>query len=149
MSLFDIEHVIKGFSETAKGAMAAGFDGVEIHGAHGYLISQFLSSYSNKRTDNYGGSVKNRYRFLHEIIESVKHVISDDRLLTVRVSDWGIAETDVSLFGTHEQFREVIGYLSRNPLMPYPYQLMNLTATPLAPVKPWPGLPAKQLICRS
>lgn len=53
MSLFDIEHVTQGFVETAKGAIAAGFDGVEIHGAHGYLISQFLSSYSNKRNDGY------------------------------------------------------------------------------------------------
>ncbi len=56
MSAFDIELVVNGFAQTAKGAVAAGFDGIEIHGAHGYLISQFLSSYSNKRTDEYGGS---------------------------------------------------------------------------------------------
>jgi 2,4-dienoyl-CoA reductase-like NADH-dependent reductase (Old Yellow Enzyme family) len=62
MSQFDIDHVILGFVETAKGAIAAGFDGVEIHGAHGYLISQFLSAYSNQRTGAYGGSVANRYR---------------------------------------------------------------------------------------
>ena len=116
MSLFDIEHVIKGFAETAKGAVAAGFDGVEIHGAHGYLISQFLSSYSNKRRDEYGGSAKNRYRFLHEVIKRVKLVVPDDRLLTVRVSDWGITEMNVSLFGTKEEFQEVIGYLSEEPI---------------------------------
>jgi len=69
MSQFDIDHVIQGFVETAKGAMAAGFDGVEIHGAHGYLINQFLSAYSNQRTDLYGGSVENRYRFAHEVIQ--------------------------------------------------------------------------------
>jgi 2,4-dienoyl-CoA reductase-like NADH-dependent reductase (Old Yellow Enzyme family) len=50
MSLFDMDHVVMGFVETAKGAVRAGFDGIEIHGAHGYLINQFLSSYSNKRT---------------------------------------------------------------------------------------------------
>jgi 2,4-dienoyl-CoA reductase-like NADH-dependent reductase (Old Yellow Enzyme family) len=69
MSKFDIEHVILGFVETAKGAVEAGFDGIEIHGAHGYLINNFLSSYSNQRTDEYGGSVENRYRFAHEIID--------------------------------------------------------------------------------
>ena len=53
MSQFDIDHVINGFVETAKGAVMAGFDGIEIHGAHGYLINQFLSSYSNQRDDNY------------------------------------------------------------------------------------------------
>lgn len=53
MSLFDIEHVISGFVETARGAIEAGFDGIEIHGAHGYLINNFLSSYSNQRTDEY------------------------------------------------------------------------------------------------
>ncbi|MCF6187975.1 MAG: NADH-dependent flavin oxidoreductase, partial [Desulfobulbaceae bacterium] len=63
MSPFEIDHVINGFAETAKGAVAVGFDGIEIHGAHGYLINQFLSSYSNKRTDGYGGSVENRFRF--------------------------------------------------------------------------------------
>jgi 2,4-dienoyl-CoA reductase-like NADH-dependent reductase (Old Yellow Enzyme family) len=57
MSIFDIEHVITGFVETARGAIAAGFDGIEVHGAHGYLISNFLSSYSNRRNDQYGGSV--------------------------------------------------------------------------------------------
>ena len=67
MSRFDIEHVVHGFVETAKGAIAAGFDGVEIHGAHGYLITQFLSTYSNQRTDDYGGPVENRFRFAREI----------------------------------------------------------------------------------
>ncbi len=57
-SLFDIGHVVQGFVETAKGAMAAGFDGVEIHGAHGYLINQFLSAHSNQRTDGYGGGAR-------------------------------------------------------------------------------------------
>lgn len=89
MSPFDIEHVILGFVETARGAMAAGFDGVEIHGAHGYLISQFLSAYANQREDAYGGSPVNRFLFLHDIIQAVAPVIPPDRLLTVRLSDWG------------------------------------------------------------
>ncbi|MGM0454078.1 MAG: NADH-dependent flavin oxidoreductase, partial [Thermodesulfobacteriota bacterium] len=79
MSGFDIDHVIAGFVETAKGAVEAGFDGVEIHGAHGYLINSFLSTYSNKRTDAYGGSVENRFRFARDIIRAVRPVLPDDR----------------------------------------------------------------------
>jgi len=116
MSLFDIEHVIQGFVETAKGAIAAGFDGVEIHGAHGYLINQFLSSYSNQRTDGYGGSVENRYRFTHKIIKAVSKVIPEDHLLTFRISNWGVADMEVSLFDTKKEYQEIIKLLSNDPL---------------------------------
>jgi 2,4-dienoyl-CoA reductase-like NADH-dependent reductase (Old Yellow Enzyme family) len=116
MSQFDIEHVILGFVETARGAVAAGFDGVEIHAAHGYLISQFLSAYSNQRTDAYGGSPVHRYLFLHDIIQAVAAVIPDNRLLMVRISDWGVVDMDVSLFGTKEEYQEIIRLLSREPI---------------------------------
>lgn len=116
MSRFDIDHVIVGFVETAKGAIDAGFDGIEIHGAHGYLISNFLSSYSNKRTDPYGGSVENRFRFAHEVIQAVKKEIPDDRLLTFRISNWGVADPEVSLFNTKTEYQEVIKMLSREPI---------------------------------
>lgn len=116
MTLFDIEHVINGFVETAKGAVAAGFDGVEIHGAHGYLISQFMSAYSNRRTDGYGGSVANRFRFAREVIQAVRAVVPGDRILTVRVSNWGIADMAVSLFETKEEWQEMIRLLSAEPV---------------------------------
>lgn len=116
MSHFDIEHVINGFVETARGAIAAGFDGVEVHGAHGYLIHQFLASYSNQRTDDYGGSLKNRYRFFHEAIRAVRAVVPEDRLLTVRISDWGIADMEVSLFGSREEYQQVVRFLSDEPI---------------------------------
>lgn len=116
MSLFDIEHVITGFVETAKGALRAGFDGIEVHGAHGYLISQFLSSYSNQRTDSYGGTVENRYRFAHEIIQSVRKVVPNDRLLTARISNWGVADMEVSLFSSKEEYQEVIRLLSKESI---------------------------------
>jgi 2,4-dienoyl-CoA reductase-like NADH-dependent reductase (Old Yellow Enzyme family) len=116
MSQFDIEHVILGFVETARGAVAAGFDGVEIHGAHGYLISEFLSAYTNQRTDAYGGSVANRYRFLQEIIQAVSPFIPKDRLLTVRLSDWGVVDMDISLFATKEEYQEIIRRLSDEPI---------------------------------
>ncbi|MEJ2575378.1 MAG: NADH-dependent flavin oxidoreductase [Gammaproteobacteria bacterium] len=116
MSLFDIEHVINGFVETARGALAAGFDGVEVHGAHGYLVSQFLSAYSNLREDDYGGTVENRYRFAHQVIRAVRDVVPGDRLLTFRISDWGVADTDVSLFGTREEWQRVIRLLDDDSL---------------------------------
>jgi N-ethylmaleimide reductase len=116
MSQFDIDHVILGFVETAKGAIAAGFDGIEIHGAHGYLISQFLSAYSNKRTDAYGGSVAHRYCFAHEVIQAVAGVIPEHRLLIFRISDWGVVDMDVSLFRRQEEYQEIIAQLSQEPL---------------------------------
>ncbi len=116
MSRFDIDHVINGFVETAKGAVAAGFDGIEVHGAHGYLISQFLSSYSNRRTDEYGGPVENRFRFAHEVIQAVREVVPADRLLLFRISDWGIADMEVSLFGSREEYQTLIGQLAKEPI---------------------------------
>jgi len=116
MTQFDIDHVIQGFVETARGAVEAGFDGIEIHGAHGYLINSFLSSYSNQRTDAYGGSVENRYRFAHEVIEAVRKVVPRDRLLTFRISNWGIADMQVSLFENKTEWQEMIRLLSGEPI---------------------------------
>lgn len=116
MSPFDIEHAINGFVETARGAVAAGFDAIEIHGAHGYLISQFLSSYANQRTDDYGGSVENRYRFAHEVIRAVRDVVPDERLLFFRISNWGVADMEVSLFESKEEYQQLIRLLSREPI---------------------------------
>jgi 2,4-dienoyl-CoA reductase-like NADH-dependent reductase (Old Yellow Enzyme family) len=116
MSQFDIDHVINGFVETAKGAVLAGFDGVEIHGAHGYLINQFLSRYSNQRDDSYGGSVENRFRFAREVIDAVALVMPEDRLLAFRVSNWGIADMEVSLFDSAEEWQEMISLLVRTPI---------------------------------
>ena len=116
MSPFDMAHVINGFKETARGAMAAGFDGVEVHAAHGYLLNQFLSSYSNKRTDEYGGSMENRFRFVREVIEAVREVIPHDHLLVVRVSNWGIADMDVSLFKDKAEWQEMIRLFDTLPI---------------------------------
>jgi 2,4-dienoyl-CoA reductase-like NADH-dependent reductase (Old Yellow Enzyme family) len=116
MSRFDIEHVINGFVETARGAVEAGFDGVEIHGAHGYLINQFLSAYTNRRSDEYGGSIENRCRFAQEIIQAVKKVLPETTLLTFRVSNWGIADMEVSLFESSEEWQKMIRILSEEPI---------------------------------
>lgn len=116
ISLLEIEQVIEGFINTARGAVSAGFDGIEVHGAHGYLISQFMSSYSNKRTDGYGGNTENRYRFAHEVIQAVREAVPDDRLLTFRISNWGVADMEVSLFEGREEYQKVIQMLSKEPI---------------------------------
>lgn len=79
MDKTDIENVIKEFAQGAKNAIAAGFDGVEIHGANGYLIDQFLRSNSNKRADEYGGSKENRIRLLIEISKAVVEAIGNEK----------------------------------------------------------------------
>lgn len=116
MSPFDIEHVINGFAQSVKGAVAAGFDGVEIHGAHGYLISQFLSAHSNQRNDSYGGSVENRFRFARHVIRATQDELPADRLLTFRLSNWSIADPEVSLFGNKEEWQEVVRLLDEEGL---------------------------------
>lgn len=75
MTEVDIRETVEAFSTTARNAMAAGFDGVELHGANAYLIEQFLDDGINQRTDSYGGSIENRMRFLLEVLQAVfEHV---------------------------------------------------------------------------
>jgi 2,4-dienoyl-CoA reductase-like NADH-dependent reductase (Old Yellow Enzyme family) len=86
MSAQDIQDVINGFRDAAKRAVEAGVDVIEIHGAHGYLISSFLSPISNRRTDSYGGSFENRIRLLVDIIKAIREVIPSGMPLLLRVS---------------------------------------------------------------
>jgi N-ethylmaleimide reductase len=86
----EIAGVVDSFRQAARNALEAGFDGVEIHGANGYLIEQFLQSRTNLRTDRYGGSIENRARFLMEIAQAVIEVWGADRV-GVRLSPYGIA----------------------------------------------------------
>ncbi|HRD50076.1 MAG: alkene reductase [Candidatus Competibacter sp.] len=71
LEIAELAGIVEDFRRAAANAMAAGFDGVEIHGANGYLIDQFLRSTSNRRTDSYGGSIENRVRFLDEVAHAV------------------------------------------------------------------------------
>lgn len=82
----EISELVLAFKEAAIRSVNAGFDGIEIHAAHGYLISQFLSPLSNVRTDEYGGSLENRARFLLEIVEAVNEVLTENIPLFVRIS---------------------------------------------------------------
>ncbi len=95
MTKEQITETIQAFKNGAIRAKKAGFDIIELHGAHGYLINQFLSPLSNKRTDEYGGSKENRYRFLHEIIEAVKDVWDGPLFVRVSASDYHPEGLDV------------------------------------------------------
>ncbi|HEY8592322.1 MAG TPA: alkene reductase [Sphingomicrobium sp.] len=76
----DIKRIVADYSAAARNAIAAGFDGVQIHGANGYLIDQFLRDSTNQRTDAYGGSIDNRLRFMTEVLEAVGAAIGMDRV---------------------------------------------------------------------
>lgn len=86
MSKEDIRGVVNSFREGARRAKEAGFDVLEIHGAHGYLINEFMSDLTNKREDEYGGSIENRGRFLSEVIAAVREEWSEEHPLILRVS---------------------------------------------------------------
>ncbi|MFJ7150210.1 NADH:flavin oxidoreductase/NADH oxidase [Streptomyces sp. NPDC100445] len=90
LSVDDIHEVVGQFAAAARRARAAGYEIVEVHGAHGYLINEFLSPHSNRRTDAYGGSYENRVRFPLEVVDAVREVWPDDKPVLFRVSatDW-------------------------------------------------------------
>ncbi|MFF4209456.1 NADH:flavin oxidoreductase/NADH oxidase [Streptomyces sp. NPDC001796] len=85
-----VQEIVGRFADAARRALAAGFEVVEIHGAHGYLINEFLSPHSNHRTDAYGGSYENRTRFALEVVDAVREVWPQDKPLFFRISatDW-------------------------------------------------------------
>ncbi|WP_419465978.1 alkene reductase [Bacillus spongiae] len=86
MSLNDIKKVIQDYASAARNAVKAGFDGVEIHGAHGYLIDQFNSEVTNKRTDKYGGDIFNRLLFMKEVLNAVINEVGKDKTI-IRFSE--------------------------------------------------------------
>ena len=104
MSLQDIADVKASFGTAAKNAISAGFDGVELHGANGYLLHQFLAPNSNIRTDEYGGSIENRCKFVIEVASAVVEAIGADKT-AIRISPNGtfndMAETDTEEMYTY------------------------------------------------
>lgn len=104
----EIPLIVEDYRSSARRAQDAGFDGVEIHAANGYLIDQFLQSKTNKRTDRYGGSLENRYRFLKEIIEAILTVFPASRV-GVRISP-NSTFNDMGSQG----FREIFLYVAQH-----------------------------------
>lgn len=103
MTSEDIAHAIDEYVQASKNAIAAGFDGVELHGANGYLIEQFINPGANQRTDAYGGSVENRSRFVLEIAEKVVSAIGKDKV-GIRLSPGGAFNDVVPFEGQDETF---------------------------------------------
>ncbi len=105
LSVAEIKDMVALYAQAARNAASAGFDGVEIHAANGYLVNQFISAHANRRTDDYGGSLPNRLRFLREIIQAVGAVVGPDRL--------GVRFTP--LFTGTDQDRVYIGFVEDDP----------------------------------
>lgn len=97
LTIDEIKDQVQNFKVAARRAVKAGFNIIEIHGAHGYLIHQFLSPLSNIRTDEYGGSFENRIRFLLEIVDAVNEELNEDIALFVRISGTEYAENGWSV----------------------------------------------------
>ena len=154
LTVDQIEDVVEQFAAAARRALAAGFEVAEIHGAHGYLINEFLSPHSNHRTDAYGGSYENRTRFALEVVDAVREVWPDDKPLFFRVSatEWledggwtaddtvrfaadlrahGIDLLDVSTGGNASGVRIPTGPGYQVPFAP---RVKNETALPVAAV---------------
>lgn len=103
MTITEIEQIIKAFAEAASDAKRLGFDGIEIHGAHGYLIDQFFWEKTNQRQDQYGGDLVGRSRFAVEIIKACRQAIGPDFPIVFRYSQWKMGAYDAKLANTPEE----------------------------------------------
>lgn len=110
MSKEEIREVVDGFAYSTKLAKDAGFDGVEIHGAHGYLIQQFMSPFSNQRTDEYGGTLENRLRFAREVIDAVREAAGTDIAVGIRLSGDEFSDGGLTL----DDMQEIAPLLARS-----------------------------------
>ncbi|MFE8100280.1 FAD-dependent oxidoreductase [Brenneria goodwinii] len=154
LSTTEIQELVKDFGRCARRVKQAGFDGVEIHAAHGYLIAEFLSPYANKRVDKYGGCLENRVRFLKEIYQEVRRNVGPDFPVIVRFSadegflggrdisearvlaqlfeEWGLDALDVSVgaYGDHSKYGTVspmyVGHAWTAPLAEEIKKLVNI-----------------------
>jgi 2,4-dienoyl-CoA reductase-like NADH-dependent reductase (Old Yellow Enzyme family) len=112
MTQRDLDDVIGAFAEAAAAAERIGFDGVEIHGAHGYLIDQFLWAGTNRRTDAYGGDPVARARFAAEIVAAVRDAVSAEFPVIFRYSQWKQGAYDARLAETPEELEAILAPLA-------------------------------------
>lgn len=112
MTQADIDEVIAAFAQAARDAKAIGMDGVEIHGAHGYLIDQFFWEGSNQRTDRYGGDLAARSRFAIELIQAVRAAVGPDFPIILRFSQWKQQDYSARLVQTPEELGAFLKPLS-------------------------------------
>ncbi len=112
MTKEDITEVVAAFAQAARDAQAIGFDAVELHGAHGYLIDQFFWKDTNRRDDEYGGNMTQRSRFAIEVISAVREAVGPDFPVIFRFSQWKQQDYSARLADTPEQLAEFLTPLS-------------------------------------
>ncbi len=112
MTKSDIDEVVASFAQAALDAKSVGFDGVEVHGAHGYLVDQFFWQGTNERTDEYGGSLENRSRFAVEIVQAIRAAAGEDFTIIFRFSQWKQQDYSARLCETPEQLETFLSLLS-------------------------------------
>src|SRR5690606_23722518 len=105
LSNAEVKELVQLYAEAARNAMEAGFDGIEIHCANGYLVNQFISAHTNRRTDEYGGSLQNRLRFLREAVQAIADAIGAERM-GVRFAP---------LFASTDEERVYLGLVEQDP----------------------------------
>ena len=108
MTLNDIKETIDAYASDAKICEEIGFDGVEIHGAHGYLIDNFFWSGTNIREDEYGGSIENRSQFVSDIIKSVRENVSENFIVGLRFSQWKQHDFEAKLASNPEELKTIL-----------------------------------------
>ncbi len=106
MTEADIEDVIASFVRAAHHAKTIGFDGIELHGAHGFLIDQFFWNEMNQRTDRYGGSIRNRARFGAEVVAAVRTAVGSDYPILMRISQWKMQDYNAKVARTPAELEE-------------------------------------------
>ncbi|MBS2970597.1 NADH:flavin oxidoreductase [Metabacillus sp. KIGAM252] len=116
MSEQDITEVKRGFAAAAMNARQAGFNGVEIHGANGYLLDQFLTASLNEREDSYGGSLQNRMRLLMEIIYDVQQAAGNDMIIGIRISQAKVSDSNYKWPHGEKDAEAIFSLLGKTPL---------------------------------
>ncbi len=113
MTVSDIKSVIDAYILAAKNAREVGFDGVEVHAAHGYLVDQFLWRGTNHRTDSYGGSLERRARFAIDIVKGIRNAVGPDYPISLRFSQWKERDFQARVCETPEQLGQLLALLKQ------------------------------------
>ena len=111
MTEAEIAMVIQAYADAAVNAQRIGFDGIELHGAHGFLIDQFFWKTTNRRTDRYGGDLRKRTQFAIELVMAVRAAVGPDFPIAMRISQWKMNDYQARLFDTPEQLEQFLRLL--------------------------------------
>lgn len=111
MTEAEIATVIQAYADAAANAQSIGFDGIELHGAHGFLIDQFFWKTTNRRTDRYGGDLQKRTQFAVELVMAVRAAVGPDFPIAMRISQWKMNDYQARLFDTPEELEEFLRLL--------------------------------------